>query len=314
MIFIYSWNTQSAEYLNTDCKFIDKLADQIKNGNYELAVIGLQEDAVNSGIIDMLSVRLIKDDWSIVAESELYGWGATTFKTAVKEWRFIPRGVHTIVYKRDINCINVETMNILAPGIYNKITYGKGGIMIRLQLESTGQIITFLNMHLPFDSYSLKENRVKSLMWQAYCFNHIKAQIKTDSDYLFVFGDFNFRTQIENEQELTNYKLYKFINNKKYDELNILFDYNIINHMNEGIKGLGPCFLPTCKLKHSRNVNEPELISNYNLGKEKQRIPSWCDRILYKSEKEMYCIDYDRWDHDDMKKSDHAAVFAIFKL
>ena len=318
MIFIYSWNTQSAEYTEANSNFINDLAIRINDSYCELAVIGLQEDSVNSNIIDILSEKLKTNGWDKVAESELYGWGATTFKTAVKEWKIVPRGVHIVVFNRNWIIKNYSTTSILAPGIYNQITYGKGGVVVNLESEMTGKRFTFLNIHLPFDSSSLKdpESRFDALMWQAYCFNYLKSETLKkypDTNYLFILGDFNFRTSLDNPAELTNSKLYKY-NSKNIDndELQILWNYNFIERMNEGIENSGISFYPTCKLKHSRNIDYPDLTSNYNLGKNGIRVPSWCDRILYSGD-EIYCVHYDRWDHSDMQKSDHAAVYSMFE-
>ena len=60
----------------------------------------------------------------------------------------------------------------------------------------------------------------------------------------------------------------------------------------------------------------------WKLGKNNHRIPSWCDRILYKKYYNTYnnnynikCIYYDRFDFGaTMAKSDHAAVMSIFVI
>ena len=56
----------------------------------------------------------------------------------------------------------------------------------------------------------------------------------------------------------------------------------------------------------------------YNLGKEKQRQPSWTDRILYNttpdSTSSIRCDSYERFDIGNMKLSDHAGVKATFTI
>jgi hypothetical protein len=57
----------------------------------------------------------------------------------------------------------------------------------------------------------------------------------------------------------------------------------------------------------------------WSTGKEDQRVPSWCDRVLYKKfaedNRSLVCTHYDRFDiGSTMSKSDHAGVIATFEL
>jgi hypothetical protein len=99
--------------------------------------------------------------------------------------------------------------------------------------------------------------------------------------------------------------------------------------MKEGIENNGPKFYPTCKMEKGRDVNEcfsgEEFQLNpficYNVGKNNQRLPSWCDRILYKTinesskYSEIICNLYDRWEYKDITdKSDHSMVVGEFQI
>lgn len=59
---------------------------------------------------------------------------------------------------------------------------------------------------------------------------------------------------------------------------------------------------------------------SWETGKEDQRVPSWCDRILYRTFNDydhhsLKCTDYDRFDVGEaMSRSDHAAVIGVFEL
>jgi hypothetical protein len=126
----------------------------------------------------------------------------------------------------------------------------------------------------------------------------------------------------------------------------------------EGIDGVGPQFRPTCKMTKGRSVEscsrtiesgidyddeeqrksakvdmsgmrihqriaadrDPEQIERcWNLGKYDQRVPSWCDRIVYQAfeveghQHNVICQVYDRYDHEGtMTKSDHTGVYGLF--
>ena len=117
----------------------------------------------------------------------------------------------------------------------------------------------------------------------------------------------------------------KFIKNKdnkefildmytRHDELKEQMSRKNIYEFKEGIDNKGPEFIPTCKMIKGRGEDK-----YWKTGKLDQRIPSWCDRILYNNfgkDKELIkCVNYDRFDYGEaMKKSDHAAVISIFEI
>lgn len=72
-------------------------------------------------------------------------------------------------------------------------------------------------------------------------------------------------------------------------------------------------------LNDKDNQNRPSryLASDCFDLKKGKRVPSWCDRILYKSvtgRLEPTTILYDRWDRGSMNESDHASVLGIFDV
>ena len=96
----------------------------------------------------------------------------------------------------------------------------------------------------------------------------------------------------------------------KYDELYEQMNRGNIYHFQEGVNNAGPQFDPTYKLDHNRR---------WKLGRWDQRVPSWCDRILYRdnfeSSHRVKCLAYERFDcGKTMAQSDHAAVLGIYEL
>jgi hypothetical protein len=141
-----------------------------------------------------------------------------------------------------------------------------------------------------------------------------------------------------------------------YDELREQMRRKNIYEFSEGISNQGPIFIPTCKMMKGR-ITEPGNQNNkasfagnehdlgldnlkpidakiypinkgmshqdgseyWKIGAHDQRVPSWCDRVLYRKfgadVHNMICTYYDRFDVGTvMSKSDHAGVIAIFEL
>ena len=248
----------------------------------------------------------------------LSGWGATTYKAFKKEWSYCPRGLRLAIFQNKTSTVKVDcisTKQIVSPGIRDWFTCGKGGVAINLTTDCGD--ITFLNIHLPFDSKSLSKNRHKALLWQSYCLRkiHEEAVSTFKPDYIYTFGDLNFRVQLRTELGATDVKK-RLLTDEKYliellgeaDELRLLLTYsnNEIPPFREGVNNMGPRFLPTCKMLQGRQGIE------YLLGNKDHRVPSWCDRILYLGDTR--CFLYNRWEDGDMKLSDHASVIAGFEI
>lgn len=189
----------------------------------------------------------------------------------------------------------------------------------------------------------------------------------TGATYVIYFGDFNFRvSESRSASEVANEMISSYQNNTsrlreiylESDELIMQMRKKNIYSFSEGINDTGPTFLPTCKLNKGRRPFVTEVpdestrlnlyqdlgfemmpsaaesstapttnVDRYNVGKYDQRIPSWCDRILYNSlidEKiinnpEQYrrleCVRYESFDEGfTMSQSDHSGVVGVFLL
>ena len=95
------------------------------------------------------------------------------------------------------------------------------------------------------------------------------------------------------EEQFKYYFLNKFFENEELNELKKALElYEINEHK---IK-----FLPTYKFIKGKKL--------YNVSK---RIPSWTDRILFKKNKDIRCLFYDKI---DLNISDHRPVYALFEI
>jgi hypothetical protein len=379
-VFIFTWNTQSVRYNigdGPDADFVNVLSDKIINSdrNYDLVVIGLQEDAIRDSLLladdSSIIVNSLEEKYQLIKLVTLSGWGVTTYKALKDEWNYRPRGLRLAIFKRydlELDITDVESKEMVCPGIRDWITAGKGGVVVNIN-TSVGKI-AFLNIHLPFSSRSIVQDPVQKIsrrhnavMWQANCLRKLYENVVNtfNPDYLFVLGDFNFRVQIRTESgaaEITQrlFEDSEYIKEliEEADELRLLLDYSRYGDseesvadsppyeqettkqppvpiLNEGVNNSGPLFLPTCKLRQGRD--DLQCINSYRLGKEDQRTPSWCDRILFKQfdifdsdteeqnascmskdKGELSCILYDRWDYGAMNHSDHASVVGVYRI
>jgi len=203
--------------------------------------------------------------------------------------------------------------------------------------------LAIINMHLPFSASSLysKELRIPALEYQEKCLKYLIEYVESEysPDNLIVLGDLNFRVTMWDEELNTPMNLTKLNSQLVANEMIIgnHLDYLIFDelcHLGlyskfiEGVNNEGPCFVPTCKLVKNRNSqpsnlatpNSPETLcvsSNcgcnspcFKLGKNLQRFPSWCDRILVNKNGDLKFVGYTRFDYGNMKLSDHAGVIA----
>lgn len=232
------------------------------------------------------------------------------------------------------------------------VTRGKGGVASYIILPGFGRL-ALVCCHLPFDARSLilerKYNnqmlRQNAINRSNICFNNIIENLVLLKDpiptHVIYFGDFNYRLadlrpakEVADEFEANgNDKKFLYETYILYDELREQMQRKNIYEFSEGINGGGPIFIPTCKMTKSHSNSRSEDISDkdwhnknrksqepWEIGRENQRVPSWCDRILYhkcngNDEHKLTCVYYDRFDVGTvMAKSDHAGVIALFNL
>lgn len=369
-IFIFSWNTQSIDYSDnsSDIHMHQEFCDKLKliiPLKTDIIVIALQEETAKSGLIsnrDGLFNKTLKTiGFNQIEYIDMLGWGVTTYKKLFREFKYEPRGLSLAVYIREdaefvkisssehenpFSYIQTSSMTYTCPSIIQRITKSKGGVAICLNIPTIGRIL-FLNVHLPFDSNSIKQHgknsvrpkrtRSNAFTWQVTCLKYLyhTAMKDFDPEYYFLMGDLNFRVMLS---EFDSEKMLHDLGNNEYctyldhDELRMLMSYDFEETngfiMKEGVEDSGPQFYPTAKLQKGR-LNIDGSIPTYRIGLDSFRIPSWTDRILYQDLREfekvveysleideprLECVTYDRFDVGTMNLSDHAAVYSVFDI
>lgn len=306
----------------------------------------------------LLPEEMPKIGYELVKRTKLMGVGVTTYKNTLKGDPH-ERGLRVSVYAKShlVPLIEKEETEMrIAVGNDGQdeylcssfVTRGKGATVSYLMLPGFGRL-AFICCHLPFNARSLITERLyknrmlrqNELNQSNVCFNNIIENLvlfkKPVPTYVIYFGDFNYRLadprpasevadELNDKSEDTGFirDLYH-----EYDELREQMRRKNIYELSEGVSNQGPSFVPTCKMVKGRitstcydkeeGIKAYEGTDCWKTGRQDQRVPSWCDRILYRKfgddPHNLICTYYDRFDVGEvMAKSDHAGVLSMFEL
>lgn len=175
------------------------------------------------------------------------------------------------------------------------MTANKGSVVIRLNIGSTS--FCFVCSHLASGTSNAEERNSDFIS----CYNGIKfsrnRSIK-DHDYIIWMGDLNYRISSENSTVRSKIKAGNMDDLLKLDQL--LYQRKRIPEL-KMFKELPIEFPPTYKF---------DKLSDHYDSSEKQRVPSWTDRILYAGDDgltaHVYDIGY------NIRFSDHRPVYKVF--
>ena len=337
------------QYASDVPDFFTSFLQLIRNKDPDILIIGFQEDRFPGSYFHshLLPEQMPQIGYDLVKRTKLMGVGVTSYKGLLNKDPF-ERGIRVSVYaKIDLIPIIQQEESEMRPIVGNdgqseyvcssSLTRSKGGTASYLMLPGFGRL-AFICCHLPFNAQSIIDERIQdntmvrqnALNQSNTCFNNIIEELvlnrKPVPTHVIYFGDFNYRLNThESGDDIMNNFLVSSQDKKKefihqmyvdHDELKDQMERGNIYKFSEAQIN----FIPTCKMMKGRNTTEVRLDEPlWNTGRMKQRIPSYCDRILYHKFIEdghnLECIYYDRFDVGEvMAKSDHAAVVAVFTL
>eukprot|EP00123_Amoebidium_parasiticum_P018177 comp24124_c0_seq2/m.43765 comp24124_c0_seq2/g.43765 ORF comp24124_c0_seq2/g.43765 comp24124_c0_seq2/m.43765 type:complete len:870 (-) comp24124_c0_seq2:278-2887(-) len=186
----------------------------------------------------------------------------------------------------------------------------KGAVVIRLRLFNT--TLCFLNCHLAADSQNWQKRNMDYMeIGRRIEFNptlppenwrgpYVPERLKiTKHDYVFWLGDLNYRVNMDNDTARSLIVAGELSALLKYDQLTIERGRGTVF---KGYKEGEITFPPTYKFDVGTH--------NYD-SSEKQRVPSWTDRILYMGDS-VDQISYRS--HPQITCSDHKPVSAVFTI
>jgi hypothetical protein len=192
------------------------------------------------------------------------------------------------------NIYNIETMTNRT-GVFG--TFGnKGGLNAKFNfLDDT---FVFSCNHLASGQSSVN-NRVNEMI-ETLNKSFPKSSNKRfkDANFQFIFGDLNFRLELDIPQviNLIEKKAYKTL--ISYDQFNKFKSVNTqLYSLTEGELLFDPTY------KYSKGTNEYDI--------KKKRVPSWCDRILFNKSNKIHLLEYNRVEYT---VSDHKPVYGVFRI
>ena len=300
-IFVATWNVGTSSPNPSDC--LKAFLGLEANGNTyvnvpDLYVIGLQE--VKSQPQNMVWDTLFEDPWTLEVKTVLTELGLVKLQTArlqgIVTSVFIKR--RHLTYIRDIEFLSTRRG---LGGIWGN----KGAVSLRFGIH--GCSICLVNCHLTPHDHMLNERieDYKSILSQT--FSNPETSNILFHDYIFWFGDFNFRLG----GSRTASQIVELISENQMSVLmkdDQLFSVQKTGDAFSELRELPLTFPPSYKFEAG--------VDNYDI----KRRPAWTDRILYQVNANVYDNVTLKMEggsyksHMHYRSSDHRPVTAAFKI
>ena len=276
------------------CKPSNFVADAIEytaKTKCDLIVIGLQEYSQPfSYLLDAFEMGFLELNYKLIS---------TTYQQGVGKEGI--RSLNLAIFANQYSSFKFKVRTEELSYRCKHQTLGKGAIGTLLNVVSPDSLsdnsLYIVTTHLPFDDKKPNQANQERID----CLNEMIENFQiNETDSFLVFGDLNFRTNLNYDVQIQD-----FLQNKKW----------IRDSVSEALsKNLN--VVKTCKLKLQRNIEEcksTQYKDCYDLGKEnKPRIPSYCDRILFTSD--LSLEGYETIDTGNLNYTDHLMVIGLFSF
>eukprot|EP01127_Copromyxa_protea_P016406 TRINITY_DN4870_c0_g1_i2.p1 TRINITY_DN4870_c0_g1~~TRINITY_DN4870_c0_g1_i2.p1 ORF type:complete len:673 (-),score=67.40 TRINITY_DN4870_c0_g1_i2:37-2055(-) len=267
------------------------------HGNYDIIAVGAQECTYTS-IIEQSS----EQDWF---QRVIDTVGPKYFVLAsCSLWE-----IRNIVFVKNCHApyVTPAKTDTVATGIANTMG-NKGGVGIYFMFHDTS--LCFISSHLAAhqEEITTRNNNFKDII-QKMRFDNTNIDITNRAEHVFFYGDLNYRVDFPYEEALETLTEGKSAIPKLFahDQLALqIQSRTAFYEFNE----MPINFFPTYRLLRNTWTDKNERV----YSPEKLRIPSWCDRVLWKS---FPCSNIEPETYSsvpDLDTSDHCPVYATFQV
>eukprot|EP01064_Diplonema_japonicum_P038196 TRINITY_DN9164_c0_g4_i4.p1 TRINITY_DN9164_c0_g4~~TRINITY_DN9164_c0_g4_i4.p1 ORF type:complete len:667 (+),score=141.21 TRINITY_DN9164_c0_g4_i4:295-2001(+) len=241
-----------------------------------------------------------EEDWFKTVEALV---GKRYFRVDKQSLQSIRVIVFAKVEHRDyVTAVMNKTEATGIAGVYGN----KGGVCVSFSIRETR--LCFVGCHLAAHQENIEDRNAN----YAEIVEGITDKIDGRKDFwftneyhhIFWAGDLNYRIDYDRQKvvQLCYQGLEGWRELYKYDQLQKeLAKETVFIDFNES----QPLFQPTYKYDRQKDVYPDD---------SKKRIPSWCDRILWKSMAEEQIVQEDYFATQSVHGSDHRPVYSVFKL
>ncbi|XP_035535742.1 phosphatidylinositol 3,4,5-trisphosphate 5-phosphatase 2A [Morone saxatilis] len=302
-IFIGTWNMGSVPSPKSVaswvlCRGLGKTLDEMTvTIPHDLYVFGSQENSVcDREWVESLRAMLKEQtelDYKPIAVQTLWN-----IKIAV------------LVKPEHENRISHVGMSSVKTGIANTLG-NKGAVGVSFMFNGTS--FGFVNCHLTSGNEKIarrNQNYLDILRLLSLGDKQLSSfDISLRFTHLFWLGDLNYRLDMD-IQEILNY-----INRKEFDPLLKVDQLNLEREKNKVFLRFAEeeiSFPPT--YRYERGSRDTYVWQKQKATGMRTNVPSWCDRILWKSYPETHIVCNSYGCTDDIVTSDHSPVFATFEV
>ena len=274
---------------------------------YDLYLIGVQENT--------LLLRIQSTDWPSKMRNIISSMNKIDYKIIAFE-HFWHIGLVAII-KADLHkrVSNIQQTNVktgLGKINVGTIVGNKGAVGISFCIDKTSFL--FINCHLTsgHEQKRLEKRRanyrdiMKNLIFKS-TFPH--CDVTNQFNYVFFMGDLNYRLDLDFETILERISESDFDYLKQFDQLRTeICKNNAFYAFDEAPIRFAPTY------RYARGSRTSYHIVKKKPGKNRINVPSYCDRILFKSYPNSPLLATSYGCTDDLFTSDHSPVYATFLL
>uniref|UniRef100_A0A8C5PQA2 phosphatidylinositol-3,4,5-trisphosphate 5-phosphatase n=1 Tax=Leptobrachium leishanense TaxID=445787 RepID=A0A8C5PQA2_9ANUR len=272
------------------------------------------------------------DEMTVTIPHDIYVFGTQENSVADKEWVDFLRGVLKDCTEVDYRPVamqslwNIKIVVLVRPEHENRISHistssvktgiantlgNKGAVGISFMFNGTS--FGFVNCHLTSGNEKTNrrnQNYLDILRLLSLGDKQLNSfDISLRFTHLFWFGDLNYRLDMD-VQEILN-----FISRKEFDPLLKVDQLNLEKEKNKIFLRFSEeeiSFPPT--YRYERGSRDTYVWHKHKPTGVRTNVPSWCDRILWKSYPETHVICNSYGCTDDIMTSDHSPVFGSFEV